>query len=88
MRGQCFCDNEHVYNNASFHQSQLKKKYQTICFHQERKWMADNIIIVHKIDTNDNIYDLLTKSLSGWKGVQLRSRIMYSENPIFFWEAS
>ena len=50
--------------------------------------MADKIIIVHKIDTNDNIYDLLTKSLSGWKGVQLRSRIMYSENPIFFWEAS
>ena len=39
--------------------------------------MAEKIIIVHRVDTNDNIYDLLTKSLPGWKRVQLISRIIY-----------
>ena len=49
--------------------------------------MAD-IIIVHKLDTNDNLADLLTKSLPGWKNVQLRSRIMYLDNPNIYWEES
>ena len=46
--------------------------------------MADNMIIVHRVDTNDNISDLLTKSLPGWKCVQSRSFIMYSDNPNIF----
>ena len=50
--------------------------------------MAAHIIIFHKVDTNDDIYDMLTKSLPGWKRVQLRSQIMYSENPNIYWEAS
>ena len=43
--------------------------------------MAANIIIVHKVGTNDNIAALLTNSLPGWKRVHLISRIMYSDNP-------
>ena len=38
--------------------------------------MAADIIIVQKFNTNDNISDLLTKSLPGWKRVQLRGKIM------------
>ena len=43
--------------------------------------MYANIVIVHKVDTNDNISDLLTNSLPGCKRIQLRSRIVYSDNP-------
>ena len=43
--------------------------------------MDTKIVIVHKVDSNDNISDMLTKSLSGWKCVQLISRITYSYNP-------
>ena len=43
--------------------------------------MAAKIIIVLKVDTNDDISDLLTKSLPGWKRVKLRICIMYSYNP-------
>ena len=32
-----FCDNESVYKNASFADSQLKKKHQSICFHRVRE---------------------------------------------------
>ena len=39
------------------------------------------MINVHNIGTNDNLADMLTKALPGWKRVQLISRIMYSENP-------
>ena len=43
--------------------------------------MDSDIIIVHRVGTNDNISDLLTKSIPGWKSVQSTSRIMYSDNP-------
>ena len=76
-----FCDNESVYSNASFSKSQLNKKHQDICFHQSRECMAPNIIIVHKVNNNDNISDMLIKSLPGWKHVKLISLIVYSENP-------
>ena len=75
-----FCDNEYVYNNASFYEPQLIKKNQAIFFCQSMEYMASDIIIVHKVDTNDNISDMLTKSLPGRKHVQLRILIMYSEN--------
>ena len=38
--------------------------------------MAVEIIIVHKVGINDNIADLFTKSLPGWKHVQLKIHIM------------
>ena len=44
--------------------------------------MADDIIITHKFDTNENLANLLTNSLPGWKRVQLRSNLVYSYNPI------
>ena len=50
--------------------------------------MDAEIIIVHKVNTNDNLSVLLTKSISAWKRVQLRSCIMYSENPNISFKAS
>jgi hypothetical protein len=74
-----FCDNESVYKNASFAESQLKKKHQSICFHRVRECVASNILIPHKVDTNSNLADLLTKSLPAHKRVILRSKIMFTE---------
>ena len=50
--------------------------------------MDDKIIIIDKVHTNDNIDDLLTKSIPGWKSVKLRSRIIYSDIPNTSWKAS
>ena len=50
--------------------------------------MSDNIIIVHEFYINGNLADLLTKSISSWNYVQLRSRIVCSDNPNIFLEAS
>ena len=42
--------------------------------------MAADIILFHKAGTNDNLPDILTKSLPSWKRVKLRSWIMYKDN--------
>ena len=67
--GPCnvFCDNESVYNNSSFAESQLKKKHNSICFHRVRECVAAGILVVHKVDTNYNLSDILTKSLPAAK---------------------
>ena len=54
-------DNESVYKHASFAKYQLKKKHRAIFFHLATEFMVDDIIIVHKVDTNGNLNDLLTK---------------------------
>ena len=43
--------------------------------------MAADMIIFYKVNNNDNLADLFTKSLPVWKHVQLISRKMYSDNP-------
>ena len=68
-----FCENEYVYRNASFSESQIKKKHQAICFHQARECMAAYIIIFHKVSTNYNISVMMNKSPPGWNRVQLGS---------------
>ena len=50
--------------------------------------MADDIIIVHKVNTNDNLADMMTKSLPGWKRVWLFSLFVYSDNTNIPWDAS
>ena len=58
-----FCDNEAVYKNASFAESRLGKKHNSICFHRVRECVASGIMVVHKVDTKFNLSDILTKSL-------------------------
>ena len=76
-----FCDNKSVYENDLFEKYQLKKRNEAICFRRARECMASDIIIVHRVDTDDNLADMFTKSPPGWKHVQLSSWIMYLDIP-------
>ena len=72
-----FCDNESVYNNATFAESTLRKKHNSICFHRVRECVAAAILVAHKVDTNFNLSDILTKSLPGSSRKTMRERIMF-----------
>jgi len=74
-----FCDNEAVYKNVTFAESTLKKKHNSICFHRVRECVASEILIVHKVDFTFNLADILTKSLPAKQRVELRKRIMYTD---------
>ena len=71
-----FCDNESVYKNVAFAESTLKKKHNAICFHRVRECVAAGIIVVHKVGTDFNLSDILTKSLPAAQRVALQERIM------------
>ena len=75
-----FCDNEAVYNNSSIAHSTLKKKHNSICFHRVRECVAAGIQVMHKVDSADNLSDILTKSLPAHIRKRLRSFIMYIRN--------
>ena len=49
-------------------------------FIEQRECMATDIIIFHRVGTNDNLADMLTNSLPRWKRVQLGIRNIYSIN--------
>ena len=73
-----FCDNESVWKNSALAESQLKKKHLSICFHRVRECVASQIIVPHKVHTDSNLADILTKSLPSEKRITLRSRIMFT----------
>jgi hypothetical protein len=73
-----FCDNESAYKSVSNADSRLKKKHNSICYHKVRECVAAGILTVMKEDTNTNLADILTKSLSSEKRVQMRKMIMVS----------
>ena len=75
-----FCDNEAVYKNSSIANSALKKKHNSICFHRVRECVAAGIQVIHKVDSADNLSDILTKSLPALIRKRLRSFIMYIRN--------
>jgi hypothetical protein len=74
-----FCDNESVYKNASIAESQLRRKHNSICFHKVRETVASNIMIPHKVDSKENLADLLTKSLPWSSKSHLLYNIMFVE---------
>ena len=74
-----FCDNEAVYQNSSFVESQLKQKHNLICYHLVREAVAAEKMVVFKIDRKENLADLLTKSVLGRRRKNMRSKIMFSE---------
>ena len=75
-----FCDNEAVYENSAFAGSQLKRKHQSICYYLVREAVATGKIIVHKVDSKDNLADLLTKSVPAHRHKYLRSKTLFSED--------
>ena len=76
---EVFCDNEAVYCNAAFVKSKLKQKHNSICVHLVREAVAAGKIVVFKIDGIENLADLLTKSVPGYRRKYLRSKIMFTE---------
>ena len=74
-----FCNNESVYKNSSNHESQLKKKHNSICYHKVCESCAAGIIYMFKEDSGTNLADILTKALDGFKKWKLRSMIMLDD---------
>ena len=52
----------------------------SIRFHLVREAVAAEKIIVDKVDSKDNLADLLTKSVLAHRRKYLRSKIMFSED--------
>lgn len=75
-----FCDNESVYKNASIAESQLRRKHNSICFHKVRESVASGIMVPHKVDSKDNLADLLTKSLPWISKSHLLYNIMFIDD--------
>ena len=71
-----FCDNESVFKNASYAESRLKKKHNSVCFHRVRECVASAILMPFKVGTDFNLADILTKSLPAIKRLALRRMIM------------
>ena len=61
VRADVFCGNEDVYKNTAFADYKFKKKHNSIFFHHVRECVAAGIMIVHKVHTNYNLVDILTK---------------------------
>ena len=74
-----FCDNEAVYHNSSFVESQLKRKHNSICYHLVREAVAFGKMVLCKIDSKETLANLLTKSVPGYKRKYLRSKILFSD---------
>jgi len=60
-----FCDNNSVVINASIPTSTLKKKHNAIAYHRVREAVAAGLLRIAKVQSSENLADLLTKSLSG-----------------------
>ena len=60
-----YCDNSSVVHNGSRPESVFKKKHNSISFHKIREAVAAGYIEIHKIRSEDNLADILTKALSG-----------------------
>jgi hypothetical protein len=57
------CDNESVFKNAAFPESVLQKKHNSISYHKVREAQAANTVRVGWIPSEQNLADVLTKSL-------------------------
>ena len=73
-----FCDNQGVVKNASLPDSVLNKKHNAINYHAVREAVAAGILRVGKEDTETNLADAFTKSLTQQRRFDLFSRITYS----------
>jgi len=59
------CDNQSVVHNGTKPDSVLKKKHNSISYHKIRESVAAGFVELHKVATEDNLADILTKVLSG-----------------------
>jgi hypothetical protein len=71
-----FCDSHSVVFNASVPQSTLSKKHNAICYHRVREAVASGMIHIAKVQSEFNLADGLTKSLSTPRRNFIFSRIL------------
>jgi len=71
-----YCDNQSVVHNGTRPESTLKKKHNSISFHRIREAVAAGYINIRKINTQDNLADILTKPLDGPTTTHLRGSIL------------
>jgi len=72
-----YCDNQSVVHNAQHPESTLKKKHISISFHKIREAVAAGVVEIHKIGTNENLADVLTKPLNGVRTNALTNKIFH-----------
>jgi len=72
-----FCDNKSVVTNATVPTSTLKKKHNSIAYHRVREAVAARILQIAKVQSAENLADLLTKPLPGVTLKQLIQKILW-----------
>ena len=72
-----FCDNKSVVTNATVPTSTLKKKHNSIAYHRVREAVAAEILQIAKVQSAENLADLLTKPLPGVTLKQLIQKILW-----------
>ena len=70
-------DNMSVIHNSSSPESVLRKKNNSVCYHEVCESVAMGESLVGHIPSKENIADLLTKVLYGQKRRYLVSNILY-----------
>jgi len=60
-----FCDNQSVVTSSTVPETTLKKKHNSIAYHQVREAVAAGTIRIAKEPSETNIADMLTKCLPG-----------------------
>jgi hypothetical protein len=71
------CDNRAVVLNSSRPEATLKKKHNQICFHRVREAVAADICKVGFVNGDDNLADLLTKTLTWVKRKRILSELLW-----------
>ena len=62
-----FYHNEAVYRNSALVESKLKRKYNSICSHLVCEAVMAGKMVVLKVDRKENLANLLTKSVPGYR---------------------
>ena len=75
-----FFDNQSAVFSATTPESSLKKKHNSVSYHRVREAAASGILCVFKIQSQQNLADLLTKSLGGAKTRFFTSILLYTTN--------
>ena len=70
-------DNISVILNTTVPLSQLRKKHNAIAYHRVREAIAGGVLRFAKVDTKDNLADVLTKPLPTDGHLDLISRVLF-----------
>ena len=70
-------DNKSVVLNTTFPSSQLKKKHNAVSYHRVREACAAGIVNFSHIDSENNLADLMTKSLGKATFYTLIKRLLF-----------